>query len=330
MSPTERVASVSLDAERQLVYAKSSPLEVPVLQKIMPRSRRAQVLTIVLGGAALAAAGAIAHAATSSDGVIHACYDEHNGRHVRIVASSDGCERNEVAISWNQSGPPGAPGLPGAPGGIGPQGIQGLQGFPGEPGSPGMAGPPGRQGDPGAAGPKGDQGPQGPAGATGSGPPPLKTVATAAFDEGSAFEIKDWSFSVENPTTIGSATSGAGSGKAKFNEFTIKKTTDSASPALFVDIGTGSHFNKVVLQKSKGGGEDAGAGTPFLTFEFRTVFVTKIEWSADQSGSDDTVEIIHMVASAVVMQIAAPSGGTGAASGGWDQVGNRIPDVVAP
>jgi hypothetical protein len=30
-----------------------------------------------------------------------------------------------------------------------------------------------------------------------------------------AFEIKDWSFGVENPTTIGSATSGAGVGKLR-------------------------------------------------------------------------------------------------------------------
>src|SRR2546423_9122241 len=44
------------------------------------------------------------------------------------------------------------------------------------------------------------------------------------------FEIKDFSFGVENPTTIGSATGGAGAGKIKFNEFTIKKTTDVSSP----------------------------------------------------------------------------------------------------
>jgi Type VI secretion system effector, Hcp len=53
-----------------------------------------------------------------------------------------------------------------------------------------------------------------------------------------AFEIKDFSFGVENPTTIGSATGGAGAGKIKFNEFTIKKTSDSASPAFFQDSST--------------------------------------------------------------------------------------------
>ena len=36
-------------------------------------------------------------------------------------------------------------------------------------------------------------------------------------------------FGIENPTTIGSATGGAGAGKIKFNEFTIKKLSDQAT-----------------------------------------------------------------------------------------------------
>lgn len=38
-----------------------------------------------------------------------------------------------------------------------------------------------------------------------------------------AFEVKDFSFGVENPTQIGSATGGAGAGKIKFNKFTVKQ-----------------------------------------------------------------------------------------------------------
>jgi type VI protein secretion system component Hcp len=55
-----------------------------------------------------------------------------------------------------------------------------------------------------------------------------------------AFEIKDFSFGVENPTTIGSATGGAGAGKIKFNEFSIGKTVDSASPSLWRNATSGS------------------------------------------------------------------------------------------
>src|SRR5262249_47381390 len=65
-----------------------------------------------------------------------------------------------------------------------------------------------------------------------------------------AFEIKDFPFSIENPSTIGSATGGAGAGKANFNESTIKKTTDSASPALF-ETATGAAYEAVILEMRK-------------------------------------------------------------------------------
>ena len=45
-----------------------------------------------------------------------------------------------------------------------------------------------------------------------------------------SFEIKDFTFGCENPTTIGSATGGAGAGKIKFKEFNIKIPSNKASP----------------------------------------------------------------------------------------------------
>jgi hypothetical protein len=44
--------------------------------------------------------------------------------------------------------------------------------------------------------------------------------------------------------TIGSATSGAGAGKIKFNEFTIKKTTDKASPNFYQNSVSGTHYKQ--------------------------------------------------------------------------------------
>src|SRR6266850_262113 len=69
------------------------------------------------------------------------------------------------------------------------------------------------------------------------------------------FEIKDFSFDVENPTTIGSATGGAGAGKVRFSEFHITKSTDKASPTLFLKCATGSHIKSAVLSVRKAGGE---------------------------------------------------------------------------
>jgi Type VI secretion system effector, Hcp len=78
------------------------------------------------------------------------------------------------------------------------------------------------------------------------------------------------------------ATGGAGAGKIKFNEFTIKKTNDTASPNLFKNAVKGAHYKNVKIEMRKaGGGTNGGAdGTAnakptFLKYKFDTVFTTK-------------------------------------------------------
>jgi type VI secretion system secreted protein Hcp len=102
---------------------------------------------------------------------------------------------------------------------------------------------------------------------------------TGAGPSNSAFEIKDFSFGVENPTTIGSATGGAGAGKVKFHEFVIKKTIDSASPAFFKNCVAGVHYKTVTIEMRKAGGDPKSAGKPYLQYQFKNVFVSKINWS---------------------------------------------------
>lgn len=84
---------------------------------------------------------------------------------------------------------------------------------------------------------------------------PMGETLDKTYQPKNAFEIKDFSFGVENPTTIGSATGGAGAGKIKFNEFTIKKTTDQASPLFFKNCCTGSHYATVTIEMRKAGGK---------------------------------------------------------------------------
>src|SRR5437588_3866922 len=109
-----------------------------------------------------------------------------------------------------------------------------------------------------------------------------------------AFEIKDFSFGVENPTTIGSATTGAGAGKIKFNEFTIKKTTDKASPCFFKNCCIGSHYGSVCIEMRKAGGDPMSAGKPFLRFKFGTVFTTKIDWSGPgDEGPEESITFVY-------------------------------------
>jgi type VI secretion system Hcp family effector len=135
-----------------------------------------------------------------------------------------------------------------------------------------------------------------------------------------AFEIKDFSFSVENPTTIGSATSGAGAGKIKFNEFTITKRIDKASPVLFKSCASGEHYKKVTLQMRKAGGDPSTAGKPFLMYSFSTVFTTNIDWSGP--GDEGPEESITFVYGKLGIQYTNLQTGE-TSSFEWDQVENR-------
>ena len=109
-----------------------------------------------------------------------------------------------------------------------------------------------------------------------------------------AFEIKNFSFGVDSSAAIGSGTSGAGAGKVKFNDFTITKTTDSASPVFFKNSVAGSHYGKVILTMRKAGGDPSSAGQPFLTFTFGTVFTSKIDWSGPgDEGPEESITFVY-------------------------------------
>jgi hypothetical protein len=74
---------------------------------------------------------------------------------LRLVHSASECRKNERAVAWNESGPPGEPGPVGA---VGPAGPAGPPGADGAPGPAGAQGPQGPQGERGPQGPKGDPG----------------------------------------------------------------------------------------------------------------------------------------------------------------------------
>ena len=60
-------------------------------------------------------------------------------------------------------------------------------------------------------------------------------------------------------SSAGNAVTGTtNTGKAKFNEFTVKKTTDSASPKLFKNAVKGTHYKKVTIVSRKAGGPPPG------------------------------------------------------------------------
>ena len=232
---------------------------------------RTKMIAVVLGLAVAGGTGAtLGLAAGNGAGTtIAACVNKAG--EPRFVAAGTTCRRDETTVSWNVQGP---------------------------------------------QGPAGPQGPQGPQGQPGLATPIHNTVGTVSVTDqngqpivggtgtSGAFEIKDWSFGVENPTTIGSATGGAGAGKIKFNEFQITKMVDGASPAFFKNCVAGTHLktvnvayrpasaasdvldvtlNDAVCDSITQTTQDDGTEVEVIAFSFRTIAMTD-----PQSGVTDT------------------------------------------
>jgi type VI secretion system secreted protein Hcp len=105
------------------------------------------------------------------------------------------------------------------------------------------------------------------------------------------FEIQSFSFGVGNPTTIGSGTGGADSGKASFHDISITKRIDSVSPILFKNTATGEHYKQVIIHMRKAGGDQQ---SEFLTYTFGTVFTTKIDWSGPgDQGPQEQITFVY-------------------------------------
>jgi type VI secretion system secreted protein Hcp len=141
-----------------------------------------------------------------------------------------------------------------------------------------------------------------------------------------AIEVESFSFGAENPTTIGSATGGAGAGKIKFNEFRVTKRVDKASPALFKNMAAGAHYAKATLTLRK-----PAAKEPYMTYSMETVFTTKIDHGG---GSPEvaTEEITFVFGKLVIQSTDRNADGTLSppVQYGWNQVTNVSDDQIKP
>jgi type VI secretion system secreted protein Hcp len=116
------------------------------------------------------------------------------------------------------------------------------------------------------------------------------------------FEVKEFSFGIENTLNISSASGGAGAGKADFKEFTVKKQTDKASAILAATCGKGGHYKEVFLHLRKSGvGTGNQSGGVYLQFTFKVVAVKSVEWSGS-SGDDVPEETVVFEYGALKMQ----------------------------
>ena len=108
----------------------------------------------------------------------------------------------------------------------------------------------------------------------------LSLNATGVTGEGSggtgSIEISSFSFGASNATATGSAKAG----KVRFNELTVTKKIDSASPLFFRNCVTGQHYKNVTLYMQPTA-ESIGDS---MTINLGNVFVSGINWG-DTSGA---------------------------------------------
>jgi len=108
------------------------------------------------------------------------------------------------------------------------------------------------------------------------------------YKDKKAFELYSFSWGASNPTTIGSASEGAGGGKVSISSFNIMKKTDKASPVLFYACCSGGHYDKAHVVLRKAGGEQI----EYLQYDFEEVYVESVQWSGSAGGDDTPSESV--------------------------------------
>jgi len=136
-------------------------------------------------------------------------------------------------------------------------------------------------------------------------------------------ELKSFDWGVENPTTIGSMSGGAGAGKAKFDELTVEKAVDSTTPQLLERLAQGRHFAGVEIDARKTGPTAASASKP-IRYYFSTAFLASQTQSGD-AGDDAPQEKLTFVYGGVGQRVTrqTPTGAPGnTVFGNWSVMTN--------
>jgi type VI secretion system secreted protein Hcp len=111
-------------------------------------------------------------------------------------------------------------------------------------------------------------------------------AATGVAGEGTGGSITLNSLQMGVRKAGGSAQS---TGKAQFDEITITKTVDKASPSLFKNCTTGTHIKQVTLAVRKAG----GVPSDVMIITLGTVLVTTVHWSfSSDTAPTETITFV--------------------------------------
>jgi type VI secretion system secreted protein Hcp len=134
--------------------------------------------------------------------------------------------------------------------------------------------------------------------------------------------VREYSFGVSNPSSVGSASGGAGAGKASFSDLTFTTPLSAASPKLLLACASGAHYDTAVLTLRRSGTKPA----EFFKITLKTVLVSSYQ-DAGASSDDTPTDSITLAFGAIRIDVFTqnPSGGTAPppSSAGWDRTKNQ-------
>ena len=151
----------------------------------------------------------------------------------------------------------------------------------------------------------------------------LGDIVGDSTDKGHPGEIvvQYYNFGVANTASIGSATGGAGAGKATFSDFSFTTAMSAASPHLLLACASGKHFPDAVLTLRRAGGKQL----EFCKVTLKEVFISSYQ-DAGASSENIPTESVALAFAVIKFEFVAQdaSGAPGkASSAGWDRGRNQ-------
>lgn len=133
------------------------------------------------------------------------------------------------------------------------------------------------------------------------------------------FHVKSATFTISQEGTNVTG-SGAGAGKANFQDFEFVIDTQKGSQQLMKHCAAGTHFDNVKLYLRKAGGNPK----VFLTYVFKNVLISEYATSMDEE-STDTIKFNYMSVFAEYYTQDNVTGALGStpSRGGWDLKANK-------
>lgn len=106
-----------------------------------------------------------------------------------------------------------------------------------------------------------------------------------------AIEIYSFSWGATNPSSIGTGTTGHGSGKVSISDFNIMKKSETSSAKLFQHCCSGTPIPSVSVHFLKAGGEES---VEFLKYTFTDCVVSSLQWSGSSGGDNQPTESMSL------------------------------------